>query len=122
MPTKIPDKNLFLSKLLTSDVKRSKIVAIAFTSNGRIICSATNQCCLGHKYKWTIHAEENLIRKLRRINARKRCGDIQILVARWTPTMGWANAKPCYHCQRAIDRYGATVYYTGINGEVLKSS
>ena len=123
MPTKVPNKERFLDKLLTSDVKRSKVVAIAFKANGAILCSAINQRCYGRQDKWTTHAEENLIGKLMRLKAKERFGRIYILVARWSRVNGWSNAKPCEKCRQEIERYGATtVYHTGSCGKVQKSA
>lgn len=94
-----------------SDVKRAKISAIAMNSNGKIIAVAHNRRVDGNKKKWTDHAEDVLIQKLRKIKAFDRFDDIVILVMRINST-GIACAKPCKRCHNMLKDYPLTVFYT----------
>lgn len=117
---KIPEKELFLSKLLSSDVKKAKLVAVAFRSNGNIICSAVNRGYWGCKDKFTIHAEEFLIKKLNKIKTRERNDDINVLVARWSVEKQWTKAHPCKKCLKALLDYGVkNILYTDETGAVV---
>lgn len=94
-----------------SDVKRAKISAIAMNSNGKIIAVAHNRRLDGHKSKWTQHAEDVLIQKLRKLKAFDRFDDIIILVMRINKN-GIACARPCQRCQNMLNDYPITVFYT----------
>lgn len=80
-------------------------------SNGKIIAVAHNRRLDGHKNKWTQHAEEVLIQKLRKLKAFDRFDDITILVMRINQS-GIALAKPCKRCRSMLKDYPLTVFYT----------
>ena len=102
-----------------TDVKRGRVSAIAFTKNGHIITKAHNQKTPGNKSQWTIHAEENLLKKLIKINAFHRFGDIIILVMRFSSN-GVSMAKPCMNCMKQLRKYNVSVFYTGEDGQILE--
>lgn len=98
------------------DIRRHKLVAIALSKSGHIIASATNRKHSGNVSDYSFHAEEFLVRKLRKLSARERYGSIRILVARLSKS-GWALAKPCNGCQRILKGYGITdVWFTDREG------
>jgi len=101
------------------NVKRAKVSAIAFTSNGQIIANAHNRRVGGIPGKWTEHAEEVLIHKLNRIRAWNRYSDITILVLRIN-TKGLVMAKPCKKCQQILKQYPVEVFYTNRVGEIVR--
>ena len=75
---------------------------------------------MGHPSKFTIHAEENLIKKLIKIRAKERFGDISILVLRWCKTKKWTNAKPCSKCLNEMNKYGIDeIYYSDEKGRII---
>ncbi len=101
------------NKALTSDVKRAKILALAFRKNGMLIASSTNKLSLGDSQRFTYHAEEYLVRKLDKLKARERFGDITVLVMRFSKKHGWKLARPCSNCQRILEKYGiGTILFT----------
>jgi cytidine deaminase len=102
------------------DVKRAKVIAFAFNKHGTLITKSTNRRVNGHPYKFTFCAEELLIRKLHKIKARERFGDLHLVVMRWSKTRGWAMARPCTSCQNLISNYGfKRISYTGRNGQLV---
>ena len=106
-------------KALKSDVKRAKLVAIAFRKNGSFITSAINQIFRGNKNKFSVHAEEALIKKLKKLRARERYGPITVLVMRWSKGYGWKIAKPCASCERQLRDYGiVSVLFTSNDGSI----
>lgn len=107
-------------KLKNSDVRRAKIIALAFNNNGHLLSFSTNKVIMGHPRKWTIHAEEGLIKKLIKLRAKERFGKIDILIMRWCKTKKWTNAKPCSKCMKAMNKYGIDeIYYTNENGKIV---
>lgn len=114
----IPDIELGRRKILKDcDIKRHRIVAIAFTPNGRVICLETNRAGSGDISDFSWHAEEFLIKKLLRIKARERFGKIHVLVARLGRRDGWTMARPCDGCGRKLLRYVDRIYYVDEDGE-----
>jgi len=110
--------DICLSKLVNSNVMRAKILAIAFADNYRILTFAVNQVFRGSKLRWTYHAEENLIKKLYKIKAKQRFGNINVLVMRLTID-GWSMAKPCNKCYNDLMRYGVNrILYTDVKGKI----
>lgn len=103
------------------DIKRGRHVALAFSRSGHLITSATNKRAeVGQISSWSIHGEEHLIRKLRKIKAAERYGDIDILVIRMHHLRGPANSKPCPGCERMMLAYGIRrVFYTDDFGRVV---
>ena len=110
----------FAKKLLNCDVKRAKILAIAFQKQ-KIIAIAANQVVIGSKKRWTNHAEESLLNKLRKIKAKERLGKIDVIVIRWNAKAKWVMAKPCKKCFNKLNNYGIrNIFYSDMNGEILK--
>lgn len=106
-------------KALTSDVKKSKHLAIAFRRNGSLISSATNQLVLGNPKQFSIHAEISLINKLRKIKAKERFGNITILVMRFSKRHGWKLSRPCPNCQRILEKYGVNTILFTVDNEIV---
>ncbi len=101
------------------NVKRAKVSAVAFTSNGNIIASAHNRRVCGQPGRWTEHAEEVLIHKLNRIKAWCRFDNITILVVRLN-ARGLVMAKPCEKCSLILKQYPVAVLYTDRTGVVCQ--
>lgn len=94
------------------DIRRHKLVAIAMSKSGHIIASATNRKASGRVSDFSFHAEEFLVRKLRKLSARERYGPIRVFVARLARS-GWALAKPCDKCHSILTSYGIDdIWYT----------
>ena len=100
-----------------SNIKRAKVSAIAFTSNGHIIAIAHNRRVSCETNRWTEHAEEVLICKLSRINAWQRFKNISILVLR-IGAHGIVMAKPCRKCQSLLKKYPVKIMYTDSDGTI----
>lgn len=105
----------------TCTVKRHRLCAVAFSQSGNIIASATNRI---HNDGWvsdfSLHSEELLIRKLRKIRAIERFGKIRVLVVRLAKSKGWAMAKPCKKCEFLLRSYKVQeVSYTDDNGQIV---
>lgn len=101
------------------DVKRAKVIAVAFRKSGALITSSTNRCVLGSKDRFTFHAEELLIKKLRKIKAKERFDFIEVVVMRWSVTKGWTMAMPCEKCRELLIDYGINrVSYTDSTGRL----
>ncbi len=103
------------------DVKRHRHCAMAFSKSGKLIACATNRIFdHGHVSDWSLHAEEMLIKKLRKIHAKERFGYIRILVVRMPKAQEWGMSKPCDGCQRMIKAYGINeVTYTSESGSLV---
>ncbi len=102
------------------DVKRHKHAALAFSKSGYLIAAAVNKRAAGHVSDYSFHAEEYLIRKLRKISARERFGYIRILVVRMPKGQEWGMSKLCKGCQRLIKAYGIEdVSYTSEDGSIV---
>lgn len=101
-------------------VKRHRLCAIAFSKSGHIIASATNRIHSdGFVSNFSIHAEEFLINKLRKVKAKERFGKIRVLVVRLAKGKGWAMAKPCKNCENILRSYGVQeVSYTSEDGSI----
>ena len=112
----------FLKKLLFNcDIIRAKVLAIAMSKNNHIISFACNRMCRNGKEPWSMHAEEALISKLLKINARKRYKYIKLVIIRHSTKKGWTMAKPCEECSHKIDRFGFDeIYYTNSDGDFEK--
>ncbi len=106
-------------KILWSNVKKSKHLAIAFRKNGSFLASATNQLIQGHKDKFSLHAEEALIFKLKKIKAKERFGPLTVLIMRWSPSAKWTLSRPCKACQKLLEEYGIhTILFTTNEGNI----
>lgn len=104
-------------KVLRSNVKKSKHIAIAFKKNGSFIASATNQLIQGRNDKFSLHSEEALVLKLKKIKAKERFGPLTVLVMRWSPSAKWTLSRPCKSCQRLLEEYGIdTILFTTNQG------
>lgn len=104
------------------DVKRHRLMCMAFTKNGHLICVETNRIAShGNISGFSIHAEEAVVNKLLRLRARERFGKIFVLVARLNKANGgWTLAKPCEGCEKKLRDYGITeIYYTDEAGRIL---
>lgn len=102
-------------------VKSFKLVAIALASSGHVICSATNKRATGGISEFSIHAEEALSQKLRKISAIERYGSIDILVMRVRKDGSFGMAKPCAGCNNLLTRYGIrNINYTDDEGKITK--
>jgi cytidine deaminase len=117
----ITERHLSIATKLTkySDVKKGRVSAIAFNNNGKILTTAQNRKLIGHGERYSTHAEENLIRKLLKINAFQRYGRITVLVLRLS-SEGVTMARPCKRCQSLIDDYPIDIIYTSWSGELEK--
>lgn len=102
-----------------SDVKRAKIGAVAFVDSGHILAVAHNKKVLGAKKRWTLHAEECLIDKIKKLKAVSRFKNVNILVLRMTAT-GISIAKPCTKCREFLQQMPVCVYYTDLSGVVKR--
>lgn len=104
------------------DVVRHKLCAIAFSKSGNIIASATNRIYNGlPESPFSIHAEKYLIRKLKKLHAFERFGDIRVLVVRLAKSKGWAMAKPCQNCEKSLRDYKIQgVSFTSENGSIAQ--
>jgi cytidine deaminase len=106
---------------LTSDVKRSKIAAILYTTSGHILAAASNKAYWGYGSIYTIHAEQFLIAKIIRMKliSRHRLNDLNIFVCRVMANGKFSNAKPCSKCQALLLEAGLTnVFHTDDNGNI----
>jgi cytidine deaminase len=114
------DINKTASKLADCDVRRARMIALAFNAkSGNLITTATNRVIRGCTDKFTIHAEDFLIYKLRKINAFDRFKKITMLVIRHAKEKGWTMAKPCSKCQDLIRQTKIfSVYYTNSDGQI----
>lgn len=103
-----------------SDVKKARVAAVAFeTKSGRIIATAHNRRVDGHKFKFSIHAEEAIINKLSRLKAFDRFKRITILVLR-IRSGGISMAKPCKMCTKLLSKYNVDVLYSGWDSKIHK--
>jgi len=101
------------------DVIKAKMSAIAISRSGDIICSSSNRLLLGNNVRYSEHAEQAVVRKLLKVHAFDRYKGISIFVFRISSN-GVSMAKPCEKCQKILDRYPLTVFYTTENGSVEK--
>lgn len=101
------------------DVIKAKMAALAISRSGEIITSSSNRLLLGNNVRYSEHAEASVIRKLQRLNAFNRFRDISIFVFRISSN-GISMAMPCPKCQKLINKYPVTVFYTTENGKVEK--
>ena len=113
------DRKSLQKKIKYSNVKKAQMLALAFKSNGALITTATNQIIKGQDNKFSLHAEEHLLRKLRKIKAKERFGPIIILVMRYTSANGWRMAKPCKSCHKQLITYGVVaILFTNNDGSI----
>ena len=81
---------------LKGNVKRGKVSALALSpSMNRIICKIHNAKVMGHKNRWTLHAEERLLLRFR--------GKVPVMLVYRAKKDGPGNSKPCYKCMRLIE-------------------
>lgn len=88
--------------------------AIAMTPNGHVIKAAANKKLEGDLIRLSEHAETALLKKLRKIKAIERYGEIEVFVGRVTRHDGkTVLSRPCPRCAYELERYGIkNVYYT----------
>lgn len=104
MRTPIPKRYLKAK----GNLRSYKFLAIALSSSGHIITTAHNMKGEGLISSTSIHAEEFLLRKLRKINAFNRFKGINVVVMRYTSSRGWEAVKPCEKCQRLLRIFPVT--------------
>lgn len=104
-----------------TDIKKARVSAIAFTKNGNIITYAQNRKIIGSKNRFSIHAEEALIRKLVKIGAFQRYKNIIIFVMRISSD-GVSMARPCKKCAKLLSKYDVDVIYTSWDGQITNWS
>lgn len=103
-----------------SDIKIHKLCAIAMTKNGHLVATATNKKASGIVSDFSYHAEEYLIRKLRKINAIHRYRDIIVVILRRSRS-GWRNARPCIRCEGLLLGYGVKeIHHTDNFGRIVQ--
>lgn len=102
------------------DVKRHRLCALAFNQNGHMIASATNRIHSdGSISPFSLHAEEFLIKKLKKIKSIERGSYICVLVVRLAKSKGWTMAKPCRGCEKLMRNYGVgEIHYTDNEGNI----
>ena len=106
-------------KITYSNVKKSRHIAVAFKKNGSFIASAINKLIQGQNNKFSLHAEEALILKLKKIKAKERFGPLTVLIMRWSPSAKWTLSRPCKACQRLLEEYGIdTILFTTNEGYI----
>lgn len=103
------------------NIKRAKVSAIAMTEAGHIITFAHNRQVKNNSNRMSQHAEEVLVSKLHKLRAFSRFKDLVILVIRIRSKGDLAMSKPCMCCQKILNKYDLTVYYSNQIGiiEVL---
>lgn len=119
---RLPDLEIGKQKIFKDcNIKRHRVVAIAFTRSGQIIACDVNRLGSGFVSVWSFHAEEFIANKLKRIGARERFGSIHVLVARLGRGKGWTLAKPCSGCERKLRLSGVdSVFYTEEDGSIVE--
>lgn len=102
-------------------VDRGRHVAFAFLQSGHILCVETNRrSATGNITPFSVHAEEFLIKKLRKMRVRERLGIVDILVVRWDKMGGWKMSKPCEKCENMMRKYGVRrIFYSGTGGDII---
>ncbi len=89
---------------------KCKVAALALSRTGDIIAHTSNKPFRGSDSKFTIHAEEGLIDKLRRLKAFERLrGRITVIVLRLAQDDRIRNAKPCENCQKILNQYKSRI-------------
>lgn len=105
----------------SSTVKIHKLAAIAMTKNGHFICCETNRQGEGIVSDFSLHAEEFLVKKLKKINANIRYNNIIVVVMRQKRSGGFGMAKPCARCEGLLVGYGVKeVHYTDESGRITR--
>lgn len=99
-----------------SNVSKAKVAAIAFSKKGEVLAQAHNRL-IGKPNKWSEHAEESLIKKLRKNRLLDK--GVKILVVRMGKK-GPLMAKPCVKCQKLILKYNIEAYYTSEDGTIKR--
>lgn len=102
--------------LSKSNIKRHKIAAVAIYGGHVVV--AQNMAGSGRSSDYSIHAEEMLLRKLRKLRFKERYGMPRVIVSRIRKDGSEGSAKPCLSCEMQLERYGIDecYYTTGIHG------
>lgn len=96
-----------------SNVKSFPMTATARTYNGYEITSATNRRGCGSISKHSIHAEEFLVRKMRKLRCLERFGFLSVRVERYAKDGSLRMARPCTRCFNLLKDYGVReIIYT----------
>lgn len=79
--------------------------------------------------KWTMHAEDNAIRKLPTMPRKKNMKKVDLLVIRTSKTGTLGNSRPCIHClmllQSKLPEKGyklQSIYYSDVGGIIHETS
>jgi len=89
-----------IEEALKSEVKRSKHSALGLDSRLRNVLSRThNTRVFGYKNKWTLHAEERLLAKIREPLH-------TMLICRVMGNRSFGNSKPCPRCMQLLQESG----------------
>ena len=108
----------------TSKVRRGKVGSIVFLNNGYVLAKASNKSIYGSTHRWTIHSEDFLLQKVRKLRIIERFGsdNLNILVVRWRKLdNSLANAKPCSRCEWLLRSSGIRYYYSNKFGSICES-
>lgn len=102
------------------DVHSFRHVSFAFTKSGALISAATNRIAdCGVVSAYSIHSEEYLIKKLKKIKSIERFGYISIMTVRMTRSEEFGMAKPCRGCEKLMRDYGVSeISYTDETGNI----
>lgn len=104
-------------KVQKSTVDCARVVAIAVASGSPRAVAVNMRATCGGITPWTIHAEEMLVRKMRRLRLRERFGSPTVYVVRFNKAMQRRPSKPCASCERMLRQYGfSDVWYVGSDG------
>lgn len=101
----VPQKSFNPVEFKDCNIRTFKVIAYAYAGR-TLIAKSTNRKGSGFVSPFSWHAEELLVRKLRRIRAIERLGPIRVHVARFTKQGHARIAKPCPGCFELLSRYG----------------
>jgi len=97
-----------------------KLASIALSHSGEVIASATNKRASGVISEFSEHAEEALVRRLKKLSAIERYKYIDVMVLRMKKNGEFGLAKPCPGCYRLLTNYGVrNIYYTDSDGKII---
>lgn len=97
--------------LSKSNIKRHKIAAVAIYGGHVVV--AQNMVGSGRSSQYSLHAEEMLLRKLRKLRFKERYGMPRVIVSRIKKDGSEGLSRPCYQCLRQLRSYGIfDIFYT----------
>lgn len=99
-----------------------KVAALAFTESGKFITYGVNRKDThGLSSTRTLHAEEDLINKLRKLKAKNRFRKITVVVACFSLGGRVCLAQPCMVCDEQLTTFGIDhLYFTDELGRLAK--